>query len=270
MANTYTDTVFSKLYINVLSKNKYDSLLADNAISDSELYMVPEESFQYVDTDTLKDLYQATLVSGTNIKTINGQSLLGSGDITISGGSGSSIDDTTVSTTSTYSSSKIDTTYAKKTEIPSLTGYARTEYVDTRVSELVNSAPETLDTLKELSDALGGDANFATTVATQIGNKQDKLTAGDGITINGNVISSTSDVDLSNYYTKSEINTSLSQKQNTLVSGTNIKTINGTSILGSGDITISGGSGGVTEDRVNELIAAYMTANYESGDTKEY
>lgn len=33
-------------------------------------------------------------------------------------------------------------------------------------------------------------------------------------------------------------------KQAKLVSGTNIKTINGTSILGSGDITISGGSGG--------------------------
>lgn len=47
----------------------------------------------------------------------------------------------------------------------------------------------------------------------------------------------------------------------------NIKTINGQSLLGSGDLTISTG---VTESRVNELIAAYMTANYESGDTKEY
>ena len=36
----------------------------------------------------------------------------------------------------------------------------------------------------------------------------------------------------------------LSTKQNTLVSGTNIKTINGISILGSGNISISGGGGG--------------------------
>ena len=35
--------------------------------------------------------------------------------------------------------------------------------------------------------------------------------------------------------------TALSGKQETLVSGTNIKTINGSSVLGSGDITISGG-----------------------------
>lgn len=46
--------------------------------------------------------------------------------------------------------------------------------VDTKIAGLVNSAPETLDTLKELSDALGNDPNFATTVANQIGNKANK------------------------------------------------------------------------------------------------
>ena len=47
--------------------------------------------------------------------------------------------------------------------------------IDTRISGLVNSAPETLDTLKELSDALGNDPNFATTVANQIGNKANSV-----------------------------------------------------------------------------------------------
>lgn len=40
-------------------------------------------------TQTALNAKQATLVSGTSIKTINGNSLLGSGDITISGGGGS-------------------------------------------------------------------------------------------------------------------------------------------------------------------------------------
>ncbi|MBN9443689.1 hypothetical protein [Bosea sp. (in: a-proteobacteria)] len=40
------------------------------------------------------------------------------------------------------------------------------------VAGLVNAAPSTLDTLKELSDALGGDANFATSVAAALGGKQ--------------------------------------------------------------------------------------------------
>lgn len=47
-------------------------------------------------------------------------------------------------------------------------------------------------------------------------------------------------------YTKSQVDTSLAGKQATLVSGTNIKTINSTSILGSGDIVISGGGSTVT------------------------
>ena len=53
--------------------------------------------------------------------------------------------------------------------------------------------------------------------------------------------------DLSNYYTKSEtdnaITAATSTKQDTLVSGTNIKTINGETLLGEGNIEIQGGSG---------------------------
>ena len=44
--------------------------------------------------------------------------------------------------------------------------------------------------------------------------------------------------DLSNYYTKGETDTLLGEKQPTLVSGTNIKTINNESLLGEGNIDI--------------------------------
>ena len=49
-------------------------------------------------------------------------------------------------------------------------------YVDKAIAELVDGSPAALDTLKELSAALGNDPNFATTVATQIGRKVDKVT----------------------------------------------------------------------------------------------
>lgn len=49
-------------------------------------------------------------------------------------------------------------------------------YADNAVANLVNGSPEALDTLKELSDALGNDPNFAATVAAQIGGKVDKIT----------------------------------------------------------------------------------------------
>jgi hypothetical protein len=44
-------------------------------------------------------------------------------------------------------------------------------YADTAVSNLVDSAPATLDTLNELSAALGDDPNFATTVTNSISEK---------------------------------------------------------------------------------------------------
>lgn len=54
--------------------------------------------------------------------------------------------------------------------------------------------------------------------------------------------------DLSNYYTKGETDTLLEGKQPTLVSGTNIKTINNESLLGEGNINIQGGGGSITVD----------------------
>lgn len=64
------------------------------------------------------------------------------------------------------------------------------EYVDTKVAGLVDSAPETLNTLNELAAALGDDENFATTVATNIGKKADKtikISAGTGLTGGGDL-----------------------------------------------------------------------------------
>ena len=63
-----------------------------------------------------------------------------------------------------------------------------------------------------------------------------------------------------------------SSKQNTLVSGENIKTINGNSILGPGNITISGGGGGGTDkgfDNVRRIEYADSQTNYDP-DSGEY
>lgn len=84
--------------------------------------------------------------------------------------------------------------------------YTTTSYVDTKVANLVNSAPETLDTLNELANALGNDPNFATTVATQIGtkaNSSDVYTKSETDTL------LTSKANSSEVYTKSEIDNML-------------------------------------------------------------
>lgn len=69
-----------------------------------------------------------------------------------------------------------------------------------------------------------------------------------------------SNVDLSNYYTKEEINSLLSnalaQKQDVLQSGVNIKTINDQSLLGSGNIQLEVGDiAPATEDTLGGLLS---------------
>ena len=51
------------------------------------------------------------------------------------------------------------------------TQIATTAYVQTELSDLVDSAPGTLNTLNELAAALGDDANFSTTVTNSIATK---------------------------------------------------------------------------------------------------
>lgn len=53
--------------------------------------------------------------------------------------------------------------------------YSTKDYVNQKISDLVNSAPETLDTLNELAAALNNDSNFAATITKQLGNKVDKV-----------------------------------------------------------------------------------------------
>lgn len=73
------------------------------------------------------------------------------------------IDDTTAADDTVYSSNKTDVQIA------------------TAVADLVDSAPGTLDTLSELAAALGGDADFATTVSTALGNRVRTDTASQGL-----------------------------------------------------------------------------------------
>lgn len=88
--------------------------------------------------------------------------------------------------------------------------------------------------------------------------------------------------DLSNYYTKQQTDTLLGNKQTTLVSGTNIKTINNESLLGEGNIDIQGGSSVnvvqatgtstsdvMSQDAVTKAFNTYTleTANGSNGKT---
>ena len=168
---------------------------------------------------------QDKLVSGTNIKTINGNSLLGSGNIEIKASADNvpTVQTTPKGTTSNYIYS---------------TG--------------------TLDNYGVISDI----ANFITYSTDKASIKtwknywgEESANVHQNWSING---ATTSEAGLMSASDKTKLDgIDLSTKQDTLVSGTNIKSINGTSLLGSGDITIEGGadlSGYYTKSEIDSMI----------------
>jgi hypothetical protein len=64
-----------------------------------------------------------------------------------------------------------------------------------------------------------------------------------------------------------ELESDLNSKQPLLVSGTNIKTINGASILGTGDIAVSGGGGAAPAKLMAILLSNFTLANVNTAQT---
>ena len=56
------------------------------------------------------------------------------------------------------------------------TTYTKAE-VDTQLSNLIDSAPDGLNTLNELADALNDDANYATRIQNQFATKQHNISS---------------------------------------------------------------------------------------------
>ena len=93
--------------------------------------------------------------------------------------------DTTTLTTNYYNKTQTDDLLDTKASTSSVTN-AITEskgYTDTKISELIGGAPETLNTLKEIADAFAEDQEVLDALETAIGNKVDKV-AGKGLSSN--------------------------------------------------------------------------------------
>lgn len=117
---------------------------------------------------------------------------------------------------------------------------ATRSYVDTAIANLSDSAPSTLNTLNELAAALGDDANFASTTATNIAAKVAKtssqaLRATDAITVSNDTVTIHKGDGTSESVTVSDANT------NTYLTGASFNT-------GNGVLTLTRNSGSVTVD----------------------
>ena len=101
---------------------------------------------------------------------------------------------------------------SKLSELENDANYAQQSYVDAKVADLVNSAPETLDTIGEIAQALKDHQDVADAITEAIGKKADKedLPSIEGLASEAFVTEAIQKIefpvtDLSNYYTKDEV-----------------------------------------------------------------
>ena len=133
--------------------------------------------------DANGDIIADTYVKKTQLKTINSQSLLGEGNIEIQVEGGGITDAPSDNKLYGRKNAQWTEVTVPEVEVPTKvsqltndSGFQTEAQVSAKISALVDSAPETLDTLNELAAALGDDPNFATTITTQLGNKLDTST----------------------------------------------------------------------------------------------
>jgi len=216
-----------------------------------ELHLTTDLADSYIASASTWNAKQEQLVSGTNIKTINGTTVLGSGDITISGGSGV----TDVTATSPISSTGGTTPDISITQASA----ADDGYLSTGDWNMFNNKQDALSsgvniqTINYTTLLTSGNMNLVAGLSGNSPINTSILTGGIG-SISIDQANSTTN----GYLSSSNWNT-FNGKQNALVSGTNIKTINGSSVLGSGDLTITGGGGGGVHFNTKPISGQYFS-----------
>lgn len=225
--------------------------------------------------------------------TINGSAITEGGSIVISGGSGSeysagtniNIDENNVISVTGITEQIQDVEghindveevtaealinlQLNKVDTSAMTAYATSEHLE-EVEEVTAEALNNLQTNKVDTSAL---TEYATTAHVD---EIEEITASALTELKTTKLDSTA---LTQYYTSAQTDTAIANAtsglQETLVSGTNIKTINNESILGSGNIVISGGSGSaniieLTQVEYDALTAYTEDAMYVITDAQE-
>ena len=131
-------------------------------------------------------------------------------------------------------------------------GYATSGYVDSSVSGKVNTTD--FNTYSASTDArLAEDEEVTAAALNALNDALDGKADLEDIPTNVSEL-----VNDAGYATSGYVNTAIATKQDTLVSGTNIKTINNESLLGSGNIDIQGGGSYTAGDGIditNDVIS---------------
>lgn len=203
---------------------------------------------------------QDTLVSGVNIKTVNGQSIVGEGDVVIEG-------------TDSYTKTESDAKYATAESLNTLNG---------TVSELGNTVEATNTELAKtktdvtnLTSKVNEDSEKITSLDTEMDNKANSADVPTNTQFNSLAGEVANKADKTSVYTKQEVDDKVASKQDTLTAGNGItitKSENKT-IISSTSPTVQAGEVGTADNYIysagsgNKNVISQIETNSDVDDT---
>lgn len=172
-------------------------------------------------------------------------------------------DAVSTSTDATIASNAATSATASESAALTYSNSAGTSAGNALVSENNSGASETAAALSEANAAASKssastDANAAAISAANALTSETNAAASESSAATSEENAAASEIVVAN---------ALSTKQDTLISGTNIRTLNGADVLGSGDLTITAGVGGFAGnlyfgDTISTIESTYKTLNY--------
>ena len=203
---------------------------------------------------------QDTLVSGVNIKTVNGQSIVGEGDVVIEG-------------TDSYTKTESDAKYATAESLNTLNGTV--SELGTTVEATNTELTKTKTDVTNLTSKVNEDSGKIASLDTEMDNKANSADVPTNTQFNSLAGEVANKADKTSVYTKQEVDDKVASKQDALTAGNGItitKSENKT-IISSTSPTVQTGETGTADNYIysagsgNKNVISQIETNSDVDDT---
>lgn len=203
---------------------------------------------------------QDTLVSGVNIKTVNGQSIVGEGDVVIEG-------------TDSYTKTESDAKYATAESLNTLNGTV--SELGTAVEATNTELAKTKTDVTNLTSKVNEDSQKIASLDTEMNNKANSADVPTNTQFNNLAGEVANKADKTSVYTKQEVDNKVASKQDALIAGNGItitKSENKT-VISSTSPTVQAGETGTADNYIysagsgNKNVISQIETNSDVDDT---
>lgn len=255
------EVVLTASSLNAYTKTQTDDLINGvRTIANDANSKADAATSRVQNVETSLEGKQDTLVSGVNIKTVNGQSIVGEGDVVIEG-------------TDSYTKTESDAKYATAESLNTLNGTV--SELGTTVEATNTELAKTKTDVTNLTSKVNEDSQKIASLDAEMDNKANSADVPTNTQFNSLAGEVANKADKTSVYTKQEVDDKVASKQDTLTAGNGItitKSENKT-IISSTSPTVQAGEVGTADNYIysagsgNKNVISQIETNSDVDDT---